>query len=177
MLQSDPLVKDHPRKADNCSVQRTNHMSPIAIPTLILDPPRSRHIFTLNNPGQSTCFGELGTPTNHSDSPDADFYPVRHPREVLQKSPSEVVSFSLELEVSECINSVKPHKASGPDAIEPERLIHSGESLKLHLTAVFNAIVVEEYIPKAFQLGMVIPISKGHNRDLFVRGNYHSFQR
>ena len=85
---------------------------------------------------------------------------------------AEVVSFLLE-EVSECINSLKASKAAGPDAIEPEHLhIYGGESLKVHLTAVFSTIVTERYIPEIFQLGVVIPIPKGHNKDLSVPGNY-----
>ena len=112
-------------------------------------------------------FGELATPTECSDSPDSDFHQAIHEKYVqfLQDTPAEVVSFSLE-EVSES------HKAAGPDAIEPEHLIHGGETLKVHLTALFNAIVVERYIPEAFQLGVVIPIPKGHNKDLSIPGNY-----
>ena len=81
-----------------------------------------------------------------------------------------MVSFTLD-EVSECISSLKQHKAAGPDAIEPEYLIYGGETQKVHLAALFNAIVAEEYIPEAFQLGMVIPIPKGY-KDLSVPGNY-----
>ena len=62
--------------------------------------------------------------------------------------------------------------ATPPRLTALTHLTYGGELLKLHLTALFNAIVSEAYIPKAFQLGMVIPIPKGHNKDLSVPINH-----
>ena len=100
-----------------------------------------------------------------SDSPNADFHQTIHEKyeELLQDSPAEVFSFSLE-EVSQCVDSLKINEVVGPDAMEPEHLIYGGETLKVHLMAVFNAIVVERYVPEVFKVGMVILIPKATTR-------------
>ena len=50
--------------------------------------------------------------------------------------------------------------------IEPEHLVFGGRLLVQHLTCLFNAIVLSGHIPPAFQQGHVIPIPKGHTKDL-----------
>ena len=134
---------------------------------------RGLHTGNSLNKAWADYFSELATPTDHSDSSFADFHQTIHEKyeQLLQDPPAEVVSFSLE-EVSECIDSLKVNKAAGPDDMEPEHLIYGGETLRVHLTAVFNAMVVERYVPEVFKLGMVIPIPKGHNKDLSIPGNY-----
>ena len=41
-----------------------------------------------------------------------------------------------------------------------------------HLTRLFNAIVLSGHIPPVFRQGHVIPIPKGHTKDLFNPPNY-----
>ena len=64
------------------------------------------------------------------------------------------------------------HKAAGPDEIDPEHLIHGGKLLVKHLTIILNAIVATGHIPPSFTHGLVLPILKGHNKDLSNPSNY-----
>ena len=100
-------------------------------------------------------FRDLVTPTNSDDSPDSNFHQIIKEQysKVLQDTSfdPEPITFSQE-EVSETINSLKPNKAAGPDAIDPENLIFGGESLITHLTALFNAMIVAMHIPEVFHL-------------------------
>ena len=42
-----------------------------------------------------------------------------------------------------------------------------------HLTIILNAIVATDHIPPSFTHGLVLPIPKGHNKDLSNPSNYH----
>ena len=89
----------------------------------------------------------------------------------LRDSTAESVTFTRE-EVSEAVRSLKCNKAAGPDELDPEHLIYGGELLLEHLTLLFNAIMVAIYIPSSFLHGLVVPIPKGHNKDLSLPNNY-----
>ena len=77
-----------------------------------------------------------------------------------------------EEEVDEAVQTLKLGKAAGPDGIEPEHLVFGGRLLVQHLTCLFNAIVLSGHIPPVFQQGHVIPILKGHTKDLSNPSNY-----
>lgn len=119
-------------------------------------------------------FGDLASPTNNEASD-----PIFQQRieELYAKlvedtsTDSEAVTFSHE-EVAEVIHSLKANKAAGADGIDPEHLIYGGDSLVVHLMVLFNAMISAAHIPEAFQLGLVIPIPKGHNKHLSVPNNY-----
>ena len=81
-----------------------------------------------------------------------------------------MVSFSPE-EVSECINSLEVNKLAGPDAMEPEHLIYGGETLKVHLTAIFNALVVERYVPHHSNWALSF-LSPNATTRISIPGNY-----
>ena len=89
---------------------------------------------------------------------------------MLRDSSGESVTFTLE-EVSEAVKSLKCNKAAGPDELDPENFIYGGELLLEHL-ALFNAVMEATYIPSSFPHGLVVPIPKGHNKDLSLPNNY-----
>ena len=74
-------------------------------------------------------------------------------------------------EVDEAVQTLKLGKAAGPDGIEPEHLVFGGRLLVQHLACLFNAIVLSGHIPPVFQQGHVIPIPKGHTKDLSNRAS------
>ena len=75
-------------------------------------------------------------------------------------------------EVTSAIKSLAHHKSPCPDEVEAEHLQFGGASLILHLTSIFNAILATGHTPAPFLHGHVIPIPKGHDRDLHNPSNY-----
>jgi len=75
-------------------------------------------------------------------------------------------------EVARAIESLASNKAPAPDEVEAEHLHFGGPSLIIHLTNTFNAIVATGHIPAPFLHGHIIPIPKGHDRDLRDPSNY-----
>ena len=85
---------------------------------------------------------------------------------LLRDSSAESVTFTHE-EVSEAVRSLKCNKAAGPDELDPEHIIYGGELFLDHLNLIlFNAIMDAIYIPSSFLLGLLVPILKGHNKNL-----------
>ena len=118
-------------------------------------------------------FADLATPTSHKA--ESAFYIYQSIMaqycSMLRDSSGKSVTFTLE-EVSEAVKSLKCNKAAGPDELDPEHLIYGGELLLEHLTLLFNAIMEAIYIPSSFLHGLVVPIPKGHNKDLSLPNNY-----
>ena len=75
-------------------------------------------------------------------------------------------------EVAEVVESLPMHKVAGPDEIDPEHLIYGGKLLVKHLSIILNAIMATGHIPPSFTHGLVLPIPKGHNKDLSNPSNY-----
>ena len=50
--------------------------------------------------------------------------------------------------------------------------MYAGPILPDILAVIFNFILQSGHIPSAFRHGLIIPISKGHNIDLFNPSNY-----
>ena len=91
--------------------------------------------------------------------------------QLLAHPPEDEITFTEE-EVAEVIESLPTHKAPGPDEIDSEHVLYGGEQLVKHLTVLFNAIVASGHIPPSFSHGLVVPIPKGHNKDLSNPSNY-----
>ena len=91
--------------------------------------------------------------------------------QLLAHPPENEVIFTEE-EVAEVVESLPMHKAAGPDEIDTEHLIYGGKLLVKHLTIILNAIVATGHIPPSFTHGLVLPIPKGHNKDLSNPSNY-----
>ena len=91
--------------------------------------------------------------------------------QLLAHLPENEVIFT-EKEVAEVVESLPMHKAAGTDENNPEHLIYGGKLLVKHLTIILNAIVATGHIPPSFTHGLVLPIPKGHNKDLSNPSNY-----
>ena len=88
------------------------------------------------------------------------------------EQPKDYFEPFTETEVAEAIGTLKLNKAVGPDGIEPEHIVHAGQSLVSVLTLLFNAINLSSHIPHVFRNGLVIPIPKSSTKDLSDPANY-----
>ena len=70
------------------------------------------------------------------------------------------------------IQSLKLEKAVGPDGIEAEHIVYSGPVVSQHLLDIFNAIISSCHIPEIFNLGFVITIPIGKDKDQRIPVNY-----
>ena len=87
--------------------------------------------------------------------------------------PNTILNNLSEDEVYKAIQSLKLGTAPGPDQIQPEHIFYGGATLVTHMTALFNPIVEQEYIPQIFQHDVIIPIPKSSDKDPSDPSNYH----
>lgn len=80
-------------------------------------------------------------------------------------------SVNVEL-VDKTIRSLKLGKASGPDALSAEHLIHAHPKLTIMLAQLFRSMLLHEFVPTNFGKGVVIPLVKDKNGDLSNVNNY-----
>ena len=116
-------------------------------------------------------FADLASPPNLVHDPEFSRSIEQQFHAICSLPMGEFVLFSEE-EVAEVLNSLKRNKAAGPDELDPEHLRFGGEQLVKVLTLLFSAMVLAGYIPSSFRHGLVIPIPKGHNKDLTNPSNY-----
>ena len=74
--------------------------------------------------------------------------------------------------VAKAVESLASNQAPSPDEVKAEHLHFGGPSLIIHLTKTFYTILATGHIPASFLHGHVIPIPKGHDRDLRDLSNY-----
>ena len=117
----------------------------------------------------ASYFADLASPRDH----DPDFL-ISIEQQMTSISSLPLGQFQLfsEEEVDEVVKSLKVNKAAGPDDIDPEHLRFGGWHLVSLLTLLFNAMMLACHIPSVFRQGLVIPIPKGHNKDLSNPSNY-----
>ena len=122
--------------------------------------------------GWTSYFEQLGVPSPHSTY-DSDFQQSINEEylALLDTTARNEIPITVD-EVKEAIQGLKPHKASGPDGIDPEHIIHSGPLACNLLTDLFNAIVTTGHIPTVFQLGYITPIPKDPKKDQTDPSNY-----
>ena len=113
----------------------------------------------------ASYFESLATPSNQ-DYDDSFRQLINAEYESLLDLPMDDFTPLTEEEADEAVQTLKLGKAAGPDGIEPEHLVFGGRLLVQHLACLFNAIVLSGHIPPVFQQGHVIPIPKGHTKDL-----------
>jgi hypothetical protein len=80
-------------------------------------------------------------------------------------------NISVEL-IDNCIRKLHLHKASGPDDLTAENLIHAHPSLIVHLKLLFTLIIMHGYVPNAFGEGIIIPLVKDKSGFLNNVANY-----
>ena len=116
-------------------------------------------------------FADLASPPNLDHDQEFSRSIEQQFHAICLLSMGEFVLFSVE-EFAEVLNSLKRNKAAGPDELDPEHLRFGGEQLVKVLTLLFNSMVLAGHIPSSFRHGLVIPIPKGHNKDLTNPSNY-----
>ena len=122
--------------------------------------------------GWASYFEQLSAPS-FSSSFDSDFQQSINDQylALLDFALGDDISITVD-EVMDAIHSLKPHKAAGPDGIDPEHIIHAGPLACNLLTDLFNAIISSGHIPSVFQLGFVTPIPKDPQKDQTNPSNY-----
>jgi len=75
------------------------------------------------------------------------------------RSDTNTVTPSVNIQIMQsCINSLKPRKAAGHDGVLNELIIHSGNSLAVHICLLFNSFIRHAFVPTAFQKGIIKPV-------------------
>lgn len=67
--------------------------------------------------------------------------------------------------VQECIVALKLRKAAGHDGVTNEHIVHAGSNLSVHLTLLFNAMLLHAFVPADFRFGLICPILKDKHGD------------
>ncbi|CAG2213722.1 unnamed protein product [Mytilus edulis] len=67
-------------------------------------------------------------------------------------------------EVEKVLKCLKNNKASGLDNIEYEHLKYGGNSLRNHMTKLFNLVCYNFYSPKSWKSSLIVPLFKGGNK-------------
>ena len=116
--------------------------------------------------GWAAHFGKLATPSDNTNF-DSTFQSQIHRQfqQLDEQPPGEHILLTVD-QVKQAVKSLPTHKAAGPDGIVAEHLLYAGPLLLVHLCSIFNAILATCHIPPSFLEGYVIPIPKGHNKDL-----------
>ena len=67
--------------------------------------------------------------------------------------------FNVEL-IDKCIRKLKLGKASGPDELSADHLVHAHPSLVVHLCLLFRSMILHDFVQNNFGLGLVMPLIK-----------------
>ena len=123
-------------------------------------------------PGWANYFEDLGKPSPSNSYDNDNFVRVCSEYSRLADCPpSNTFQFSTSY-YNDAVQSLKLEKAVGPDGIEAEHILYSGPVVSQHLLDIFNAIISSCHIPEIFNLGFVIPIPKGKDKDQRIPANY-----
>ena len=122
--------------------------------------------------GWGSYFSKLATPSPN-DNFDSTFQSnILHDfQQLASQPPSSHISLTIN-QIVQAVKSLSPHKAAGPDGIAPEHLLYACPLLMDHLCILFNAILATCHVPSSFLVGYVIPIPKGHDKDLSIPSNH-----
>ena len=74
--------------------------------------------------------------------------------------------------IDKCIRKLKLGKASGPDELSAEHLVHVHSSLVVHLCLLFRSIILHAFVSNNFDLGLVIPLIKDKTGNPNCLSNY-----
>jgi exonuclease III len=87
-------------------------------------------------------------------------------------SQQELLTFFSVEQIDRCIRSLKLGKASGPDDLSAEHLLHAHPSLVVHLRLLFCGLATHCYVPDDFGSGIIIPLLKDKLGKINDLGNY-----
>jgi hypothetical protein len=74
--------------------------------------------------------------------------------------------------VQKCIDQLKKGKAAGIDGLTAEHISLAHPILAVHLSLLFNILLVHNLVPDAFGHGVIIPLLKNPDGNQFVSDNY-----
>ena len=74
--------------------------------------------------------------------------------------------------IDRCIRNLKLHKASGPDDLSAEHVMHAHPSLIIHLKLLFHFIISHSFVPSAFGQGIIVPLVKDKSASINSISNY-----
>ena len=89
----------------------------------------------------------------------------------LSSVSDDTISFSEEDVKKQCLH-LQLGKAAGADGIAPEHIRHSGKMAIRALYTLMLAMSKLRYIPSKLKLSLIIPIPKGHDKDLSMMDNF-----
>ena len=73
------------------------------------------------------------------------------------------------------VNAIKclgSGKSCGPDGIYAEHLLHAPRDLVIHVTILFNLMLIHGFVPDDFGVGLIVPLIKDERGDKTDSGNY-----
>ena len=71
--------------------------------------------------------------------------------------------------IQQCVNSLKPREAAGPDELCNEHIMLGGVQPSVHLCLLFNAMLKHSFVPSAFHCGVIIPLLKNKHGDASIK--------
>ncbi|MCU0238788.1 MAG: hypothetical protein MUC29_05045 [Pyrinomonadaceae bacterium] len=78
-------------------------------------------------------------------------------------------------EVDRIVHSMKKGKAGGIDDVTLEHLIFAHPTVIVHLTILFNLMLLHDFVPSKFGLGIIVPLLKDRNGNISQLSNYKGF--
>ena len=122
-------------------------------------------------------YSDLATPDYTSTQFDDDFKSTIESEVVTYESNiinriSEIESDVTTDEISNILKQLKRGKSPGPDGINNEHLIHSGNVIIKSICRLFNCIIEAGYVPLSYRIGSIISIYKNNGKDKRDPSNY-----
>jgi exonuclease III len=90
-------------------------------------------------------------------------------RSLLAPDDANIINYEL-LDI--CIRNLKCGKASGPDGLTAEHLLHAHPLVITHICLLFRAMIAHSFVPDDFGLGIIIPLVKDKSGDFNSVDNY-----
>ena len=69
---------------------------------------------------------------------------------------------------------MKPGKAPGVDNVTAEHIVYAHPAIVMHLTKLFNAMIVHGYVPNNFGTSIIVPLVKDRCGDVSKLANYRA---
>ena len=86
---------------------------------------------------------------------------------------TDIQHIDVEL-VDKCLRDLKVGKASGPDGLSVEHLVHAHPKLIILFKALFRSIALHCYVPAEFGKGIIVPLIKNKCGDASSSDNYRA---
>ena len=90
---------------------------------------------------------------------------------VTEKNSSGCFHFHV-CDIRTAVGHMKPHKIDGCIDLSSDHIVNTCDELFVHITLLFNAILVHGALPDNFLRSTIVPIPKGRNVDGSNSNNY-----